>query len=43
MPFTVVEAIGGQGQVVVPVAQIVEDAEEALKDLQWGGKDGSLG
>ncbi len=35
MPFTVVEAIDGQGQVVVPVTEVVENTEEALEDLKW--------
>ena len=36
MPFTVVEAIGGQGKVVVSVTEVVENTKEALEDLQGG-------
>lgn len=35
MPFTVVKAIGGQGQIVVTITEVVEDTEKALEDLQW--------
>lgn len=33
VPFAVVQAVGGQREVVVTIAQIVGDTEEALEDL----------
>lgn len=34
MPFAVVKAIAGQGQVVVSITEVVENTEEPLEDLQ---------
>lgn len=36
MPFAVVKAIARQGQVEVAVAEVVENTQEALEDLQRG-------
>lgn len=38
VPFTVVEAISRQGQVVVAVAKVKENTEEALVDLEEAKK-----
>lgn len=34
VPFAVVEAIFGQGEIVVPIADVVGDAEKTLQNLQ---------
>lgn len=39
MPFAVVQAVGRQREVVVTIAQIVENTKEALEDLELENYD----